>query len=251
MSGWIKLHRALKDNAIFDNEKLLKVFIWCLLKATHTGYEQLIGRQKVWLEPGQFPTGRNKAGAELNMAPSTAWEYLKLLETNKTINIKSNSKYSIVTIENWGLYQSEEEKSNIKSDSKPDIKSTSNQQQINTNKNVKNVKNEKNNYIYIIEYLNLKTNKNYKHSSKATQRFIDARLHEGFTLEDFKRVIDIKSKQWLGGDMEQYLRPQTLFGTKFESYLNEGANNGKGVSSNTGEIEEEIDWAERAGVKSF
>ncbi len=132
IAGWIKLHRCLKDKAIFENEKLLKVFIWCLLRATHSGYEQLIGRQKVWLEPGQFPTGRKKAGLELNMKSSTAWDYLKLLESNKTITINSNNKFSVITIENWAIYQSEKEET----DNKP----TANQQQINTNKNVKNNK---------------------------------------------------------------------------------------------------------------
>lgn len=140
-NGWIKLHRCLKDKAIFDNEKLLKVFIWCLLKATHRPHEQLVGRQKVLLQPGQFITGRNKAAAELNMAPSTAWDYLKLLEANNTINIKSNNKFSIITIVNWMLYQMDNEISDNKSNNKPDNKSTANQQQIDTNKNEKNNKN--------------------------------------------------------------------------------------------------------------
>jgi len=126
-------------NTIFDNEKLLKVFIWCILKAYHKETEQLIGRQKVLIGIGQFPTGRIKAGIELNMSPSTAWQYLKILENNKTIDIKSNNKYSIVSIVNWGLYQSEIENF----DSKHDNKKTTNEQQNNTNKNVKNVKNDK------------------------------------------------------------------------------------------------------------
>ena len=77
-------------------------------------------------------------------------------------------------------------------------------------------------YIDIVEYLNEKANKNYKHNSDKTRRFIDARLNEGFTLEDFKKVIDNKCRSWLNDErMNQYLRPETLFGTKFESYLNE------------------------------
>ena len=73
----------------------------------------------------------------------------------------------------------------------------------------------------IVEYLNLKTNSSYRYSSDKTRRVINARLNEGFTLDDFKKVIDIKTAQWLGDSkMEQYLRPETLFGTKFESYLN-------------------------------
>ena len=75
----------------------------------------------------------------------------------------------------------------------------------------------------IIEHLNQKSGKNYRYSSKATQKHIKARIKEGFTLEDFKRVIDWKVSKWIGTDMEQYLRPETLFGTKFESYLNEAA----------------------------
>ena len=77
-------------------------------------------------------------------------------------------------------------------------------------------------YIDIVEYLNKKANKNYKHNSDKTRRLIDARLNEGFTLEDFKKVIDNKCRSWLNDErMNQYLRPETLFGTKFESYLNE------------------------------
>lgn len=73
----------------------------------------------------------------------------------------------------------------------------------------------------IIGYLNEKTGKNFKSGSSASKRHINARLSEGFTLEDFKKVIDIKCKEWSGGKMEKYLRPETLFGSKFESYLNE------------------------------
>jgi len=128
------------EKAIFQNEKLLKVFIWCLLKASHSEHEQLIGRQKVTLQPGQFPTGRHKAAVELNMSPSTAWSYLKLLKANNTIDIKSNNKFSVVTVANWGLYQSEDNKPDSKSDNIYDNKKTTNRQQIDTNKNDKNDK---------------------------------------------------------------------------------------------------------------
>jgi uncharacterized phage protein (TIGR02220 family) len=73
----------------------------------------------------------------------------------------------------------------------------------------------------IIDHLNNKTNSHYKHSTPKTKDLIEARHNEGFTLADFKKVIDNKSKEWKGTEFEQYLRPQTLFGTKFESYLNQ------------------------------
>lgn len=79
---------------------------------------------------------------------------------------------------------------------------------------------DKKSYIYIVDYLNQKAGTKYKASSKKTQTCIHARLAEGFTEDDFKVVIDKKCADWIGTDMEQYLRPETLFGTKFESYLN-------------------------------
>lgn len=80
-------------------------------------------------------------------------------------------------------------------------------------------------YKEIVDYLNQKTNKNFKYTSKATQRLINARFKEKFTVDDFKTVIDTKTSQWLKDKkMSAYLRPDTLFGTKFESYLNEQVN---------------------------
>lgn len=76
-------------------------------------------------------------------------------------------------------------------------------------------------YKQIVNYLNQKANTNYRTSGKKTQGLIKARFNEGFTEQDFYKVIDNKSSEWLGSDMAKYLRPETLFGTKFESYLNQ------------------------------
>ncbi len=75
-------------------------------------------------------------------------------------------------------------------------------------------------YAAVVDYLNQKAGTGYRASGKKTQSLIRARINEGFELDDFKRVIDNKCAEWIGSDMEQYLRPETLFGTKFESYLN-------------------------------
>jgi uncharacterized phage protein (TIGR02220 family) len=72
----------------------------------------------------------------------------------------------------------------------------------------------------IVFYLNEKAGTNFRHTSENTRSHINARLNEGFTLEQFKIVIDKKCAEWLGTEFEQYLRPATLFGTKFEGYLN-------------------------------
>lgn len=76
----------------------------------------------------------------------------------------------------------------------------------------------------VVDYLNEKCGTKYKHSSAETQRLIVARLNQGFSLEDFKQVIDNKVADW-GNDsqMSKFLRPQTLFSNKFESYLNQSS----------------------------
>lgn len=74
----------------------------------------------------------------------------------------------------------------------------------------------------IVDYLNLKTKSKFKYSSKTTQTKIIARLNEGYTLDDFIVVIDKKTDEWLeDSEFSKYLCPETLFGTKFEKYLNQ------------------------------
>ena len=84
----------------------------------------------------------------------------------------------------------------------------------------------------IIAYLNEKANTNYKPTTKKTQNLIKARFNEGFTLNDFKTVIDKKIKSWADTEWEKYIRPETLFGTKFESYLNEKITGKGGTNAN-------------------
>lgn len=77
-------------------------------------------------------------------------------------------------------------------------------------------------YAEIINYLNEITGKNFKPGSIKTREMIHARYREGFTFEEFKRVIDIKTAEWKSDlAWNKFLRPETLFGTKFESYLNQ------------------------------
>ena len=84
-------------------------------------------------------------------------------------------------------------------------------------------KKQKNKELYseIVSYLNKKAGTKYRPSTPKTQALIRARESEGFSLDDFNIVIDKKCAEWIGDErMEQYLRPETLFGTKFEAYLN-------------------------------
>lgn len=77
-------------------------------------------------------------------------------------------------------------------------------------------------FVEIINYLNETASANYRHQTQKTRDLIKARWNEGFQLKDFKQVIDIKTAEWLTDEkMSIYLRPTTLFGTNFESYLNQ------------------------------
>lgn len=75
-------------------------------------------------------------------------------------------------------------------------------------------------YEEIVDYLNSRLNTHYKATTVLTQELIDARLKEGNSIEDFKAVIDKMASEWTGTKMAKYLRPMTLFGDNFESYLN-------------------------------
>ena len=75
--------------------------------------------------------------------------------------------------------------------------------------------------VEIIDFLNECTGKSYKATSKVATLNINARLKEGYTKDDFIKVISVKATKWLGTKFEDYLTPNTLFGNKFESYLNE------------------------------
>jgi uncharacterized phage protein (TIGR02220 family) len=99
---------------------------------------------------------------------------------------------------------------------------TTEQTNIQPTKRTKNINEQQNMVINaIVTYLNEVTGKNYRPDNATTVRLILARLNNGFTLEQFKYVIDIKANHWLNSDMEKYLRPETLFGNKFDGYLNE------------------------------
>lgn len=130
--GYVSLDRSLLHKHIFKNEKLLKTWIWCLLKANHDpAYIETVGLQRVPLKSGQFITGRFAAAEELGLKPSTAWKHLKELERNQSIEIKSNNKFSVITLINWEFYQIKKYKSNSKM--------TTKRQQNDTNNNNKDI----------------------------------------------------------------------------------------------------------------
>ena len=156
---------------------------------------------------------------------------MKFLRERSMITTKKTTRGMFVTICNYSLYQ---DPKNYESNKKADTRATDNKQTTDTiNNNVKNDKNEKKEdkvssiIKEIVDYLNKKVGTGYLPTTELTRRLIKTRLKEGNNIDAFKWVIDVKCEEWKGKhlqdgkDMEDFLRPQTLFSNKFEGYLNQ------------------------------
>ena len=137
---YVKISRCLLQNVVFHNEKLLKVWMWCLLKASYKERDVQIGMQTVHVLPGQFIFGRRTAAAELRFSESFVFRSIKRLESLQKLSIKSNNKFSLITIENWAFYQSLGTESEQQFEQQMNNKRTTDEQQMNTNNKVKKVK---------------------------------------------------------------------------------------------------------------
>lgn len=229
--GWIKLYRILKDNEIWKNKEPYdkrSAWIDLLLRSTHQKIKFLFGNEIIELIPGQIITSELKLATEWKWSRHKVRDFLKTLERIGQIGTpKRTSKYTIITIINWELYQEREEGK----DTKEDNEGTSKGHQKDTYKNVKKDKKVKkgdtlsSKVASIIGYLNEKTGRNEEGQRPFDPRkavsLLRARFNEGRTVKDCIDVVDIKSKDWLDDEkMFEYLRPSTLFRkTNFENYI--------------------------------
>jgi len=138
----------------------------------------------------------------------------------------------LITVLNYDFYQDPKnyERTNEKTIERTTKEPAENQGIPDNNKNKKKEKKKEENkdsIDWVINYLNQKCGTNYKLTTQKTRSLIEARIKEGNEGKDFKTVIDKKHSHWFGTDDAQYLRPETLFGTKFESYLNQIIPNGE------------------------
>lgn len=184
----------------------------------------------------------------------TIVKYLKQLEEKGLIEIqKTNGKANIYYLKNIGKAPTKNVDTKNAGANFADEPPTKNAGTPPTNFagiTIHNEKDTKNNTQYIkeidevVNHLNEKAGTKYKSSSKNTTKHIQARIKEGYTLEDFKIVIDKKCSEWLNTDMEKYLCPETLFGSKFEKYLNQKIiHKSIGIPASTQESKK-IKWGE-------
>jgi hypothetical protein len=158
MEGYIKVYRKVMNNPIWQDPDLFRLWMYCLMKASHKERKVLVDKQEVSLIPGQFVTGRFSLHQEFNHGipprkqskDTTLWSWLKKLEQMGNLDIKSYNKYSVVSIVNWNEYQatltteSQQIDNELTSEQQQnDSKMTTESQQIDTNNNDKNVNNVK------------------------------------------------------------------------------------------------------------
>ena len=260
---WIKV-----TTDIFDDEKILLIeslpeadsiiVVWFKLLC-------LAGKQNnsgVFMMANSIPYTDKMLSTIFRRKESTVQLALRTFEQFGMIEIIDD----VITIPNWGKHQNLDQLENKKEYMRNYMKEYREKQKLLTGKtpcktnsksNVsqadkeedkeKEIEEDKEIYNTVVSYLNEKAGKNYRSSSKKTRSCIHARLEEGFKFEDFQIVIDNKCADWLDDPkMNEFLRPETLFGTKFESYLNaktrKGVNNGR-----TGRTDAE-DYTEATGT---
>lgn len=226
---WIKI-----TTDIFDDEKIL------LIESLPDAYSIIV----VWFKllclagkqnnSGVFVLGRiayteKMLAAIFRMKESSVTMALRTFEEFGMVEIVDG----VITIPNWNKHQSldayekKKERDRLyqaerRAAQKALVKKSSDSQAIQSSDVAVSEEDKEDKEInkYIISYLNEKAGMHYRPSTAKTKTLIHARLAEGFSLDDFKTVIDKKCADWLGTEYEQYIRPETLFGTKFEGYLN-------------------------------
>jgi uncharacterized phage protein (TIGR02220 family) len=221
VTGWVKIHRDLTYHHLWTDKPFTKGQAWVdlILLANHEDTKFMLGNQLIEAKRGEVITSEMKLMERWGWSKSKVRAFLQLLQLEEMIVKKTDRKKTILTLTNYCIWQD----SQTMNEPQKDHQKTTKKPQKDTIKNYKNYKNDKNKIIKdIVEYMNQVCGTNYRPSAKETISHISARLKDGFVLEDFKKVIDLKFEKW-GNDlkMSPYLRPQTLFGTKFESYLNE------------------------------
>lgn len=226
--GWVKLYRQIVEWEWFKEPATAHLFIYLLAKANREP-----ARYKgVDIPAGGMTTSEDALSRATGLSRQQVRTAIKHLISTNEITKKSTRKYTLLIVNNWEKYQSDNQQPNQQLTNKQPTPN----QQLTTNKNIRS-KNKEVRSInstsglppdldeigQVITYLNEKAGKRFNPGSKASRSPVSARINEGARVEDLKAVIDIKVSQWKGDPkMDAYLTPQTLFRpANFERYLNE------------------------------
>jgi hypothetical protein len=183
VEGWIKLHRKLLENPIVCKDAdHLAVWTYLLLKATHRERDSIFKGERITLKPGQLIAGRKSIASFLKINEIKVQRILKLLENEHQIEQQTSNRNRLITILNWGLYQGNEQQD----EQQMNNKRTTDEQQMNTYKNIKNDKNNKKNI--------------YAHFTPPTLDEVKAYCQERNNSVDPEKWYDFyESKGWMIG----------------------------------------------------
>lgn len=262
MSGWVKIQRDISDHWLWQDKPFSKgqAFIDLILMANHSDKKMLFGNEIEVVKRGSVVTSELKLMERWGWSKAKVRRFLSMIEEESMIEMKKDRKKTTINLVNYSKIQ------DTQTTERPqkDCEETANRPRaIHKQEGKKERMEELNNpmssgtsaepvcpeypYQEIVDYLNSKTGASFRSTSRDTRKHIQARFKEGYSLEDFKRVIDKKVREWNCApgtgkkDMRPYLRPSTLFGAKFEGYLNalekSGENSGeskRGFNNYTG-----------------
>ena len=211
-NGFIKIYRKLSDNPLWNKKPFSDGQAWVDLLMVANHKKGMIDKrgQRVIIERGQVGYSVKGLAGRWGWSRGKVERFLKYLESEHQIEQQKSNVTTLITLTNYETYN--------ETDTKTGSRRAADEQQTDTNKNEKNEKKET--CREIIDFFNSKTGKSYKHTTDATQQAVNGRLAEGYTVDDFKKVIDSKVSEWQGTEHEKYLTPSTLFRpSNFEKYL--------------------------------
>ena len=222
------MHRKLLDSGMLRNHSLFTLWVYCLLKANHKPNTFIWNGEQVTIQRGQFISGRKEIAKELNMNESCTYRNLKKLEKLGNVNIKSNNKFSLITVCKYNTYQTSTAQSEQLFEQQVNNKRTTNEQQVNTNNNDNNDNNEKNELGS--EQKNNIVLPNYQFS---LNECISAAEYEGYKKEEGEKFFHHYNAQgWRKGTAGL---PITDIVSAFRSWIIQGEQGKKNLAKETWE----------------
>jgi len=230
LDGWVKLHRKLQETSLWTCEKFSRGQAWVDLIMLANHEESFFYKRGVKVDVLRGQVARS----EVELADRWLWSRTKVrrflddLEKEQQIIQQKNNVIQILTIIKYDEYQKKEQQNGQQKDSRKTAEKHIQEckEGEECKEGIEDIVGQEPRqrpqipYSDIVSFLNEKAGTAFKQQTQSTKSHIRARWAEGFRLEDFKAVIEHKTDEWkTDSKMCEFLRPVTLFGTKFESYL--------------------------------
>lgn len=227
--GWVSIHRSILEHFVWMDKPFNMGAAWVdlILMANHDEKKIPVNGNIVIIKRGQTYTSCRSLAERWGWGLGRVKRFIDTLEREQMVNAEKTKNGTLLTLVNYCDFQDTQNTNGTQTERRRNTNGTQTERNNKENKeNNENNENKKNIYVEqvddIFSYLNQRTGKHFTGRSAAQKKHIIARLKEGYTVEEFKQVIDNKVAAWGHSEkMAVYLRPETLFGTKFETYLND------------------------------